>query len=499
MVESEARLAEAQQIANVGSWALDIEENRQIRAKWSAELCRIYGIKESEVPQDFESFLSRIHEDDREPVSRSWAKAVETDGFYELEHRIVRPNGDVRIINTKSRLSKDQTGGIRHWFRASTDVTELKKAENALRESEARLIEAQEIAHIGSWERNFNDAGQTLKWSDEVYRIFGQDKADFKPTRDSLFACIHPEDRASVSQAFECDENHSYDYRIIRPDGEVRFVRAVSLISTAKDGKAFRRTGTVQDITEQEVAALRLNLLENEVQRRYRINAMGEMASSLAHELNQPLAAIGNYVEACRFIVKSGDQELPAAAADCLDNAILQARRAAGVIKSLRRFVGQDDGSHSPEQLNETIREITELASIGAVADGVRLELNLADNLPAVMIDRVQIQQVIANLMRNAMEAMAQSPQRVMSVTSRNNADEELVVEIGDTGAGMSAAALENLFTPFQSSKPGGMGIGLTISRRIIESHGGQLWAKRNPDGGMIFQFSLPLEEETSA
>ena len=496
LVESEAHLEEAQRIARIGSWEYSEAAGK---LDWSPETYRMFGVTPDDFQPSVEGFFEFVHPDDRDMVSHQIELGAKSGAIYRYEHRIVLADGQVRWVHqeTESFSGPDTVLGSRRG--TIQDITERKMRENELHASRARLEEAQAIAHIGSWEIDPRDGA--LIWSDEVFRIFGRDKAEFNPTFESFMMCVHPEDREDVLRSIEHDleeaQDFSYDHRIILPSGEVRTVREVSLVYARKDGVVTRRAGTVQDITEQQKAIQQLNILESEVQRRYRINVMGELASSLAHELNQPLAAVSNYVEASRYILKSSDQEFPEAAVDCLNNAVAQARRAAGVIKSLRRFVGKDDSVRVPEALNEAIREILGLASMGTVVDGVRLDLELADGLPPVPIDRVQIQQVIANLMRNATESMKESPQRVLSISSRQDSGHELVVAISDTGPGMSADALDKLFEPFHSSKPGGMGIGLTISKKIIESHGGRLWVAPNSDGGTIFHFSLPLEEES--
>ena len=466
---------------------------------WSDEVYRLLGVASSEFDGSQATFLEHVHPEDRERLLRQ-AKDLHKGKNLEHTHRLLRADGQERIVHVQGVVTHVLDGVLRRARGFVQDITESKQAEAALAESEQRLAEAQSIGHIGSWEFDGQSGG--LTWSDEVYRIFARDKAVFEPNHDSFMACVHPEDRAGVLQSIEwefaSDENNKFDYRIVRPGGAVRNVRETSRTFAAADGKLIRRAGTLQDITEQENAAQRLNMLENEVQRRYRINAMGELASSLAHELNQPLAAIGNYIEASKHIVNSGDQEFSSCVTECLDNAAVQARRAAGVIKCLRRYIGKDHSAYALEQLNETIREISELASIGAVASGVRVELDLAENLPPVMIDRVQIQQVIANLMHNAAESMATCRQRILTISSHRSPAQELVVAIHDTGAGLSSQALDKLFKPFHSSKVGGMGIGLAISKKIVETHGGRIWVTPNEGDGTIFQFSLPLEEETS-
>lgn len=257
-------------------------------------------------------------------------------------------------------------------------------------------------------------------------------------------------------------------------------------------------TGFIRDLTEREESQAKLDQARNELTRLARVNELGEMASTLAHELNQPLSAIANYVQGCRRMLERLDDEIASRMRGALEETAKQALRAGDIIRHLREFVTRGDTEKGPEDLKKLIEEAGALALVGSRERGIKsvFEYGLEDTV--VIADRVQIQQVLINLMRNAMEAMRDSKVRVLTVTTRPAGDDRLQVEVADTGPGIAEDIAPQLFQPFVTSKPNGMGVGLSISRRIIESHGGELTVRRNEAGGATFTFTLPLMTEAS-
>lgn len=257
-------------------------------------------------------------------------------------------------------------------------------------------------------------------------------------------------------------------------------------------------TGFIRDLTEREESQAKLDQARNELTRLARVNELGEMASTLAHELNQPLSAIANYVQGCRRMLERLDDEIASRMRGALEETAKQALRAGDIIRHLREFVTRGDTEKGPEDLKKLIEEAGALALVGSRERGIKsvFEYGLEDTV--VIADRVQIQQVLINLMRNAMEAMRDSKVRMLTVTTRPVGDDRLQVEVADTGPGIAEDIAPQLFQPFVTSKANGMGVGLSISRRIIESHGGELTVKRNETGGATFTFTLPLMTEAS-
>lgn len=256
------------------------------------------------------------------------------------------------------------------------------------------------------------------------------------------------------------------------------------------EGRYF--TGFIRDLTEREQWQARLQEVQSELARLARLSELGEMASTLAHELNQPLAAIANYTQGCvRFLNRLEDPAVKPVK-DALEETAQQSLRAGEIIRHLREFVTRGETEVTLETMRKLIEEAGALALVGSREQGVRTVFEFAPKGADVLVDRVQIQQVLINLMRNAMEAMRESDLREL-VVKTSTEDGYVVVEIADTGPGISDEISARLFQPFVSSKASGMGIGLSISKRIIEAHGGQISASRNDRGGATFRFSLPL------
>lgn len=254
-------------------------------------------------------------------------------------------------------------------------------------------------------------------------------------------------------------------------------------------------TGFARDITERQTTRERLQELQSELLRASRLSAMGQMASALAHELNQPLTAVINYVQACRRLLQGGETAL-GRLQDAMDKAVAQAGRAGQIIHRMRQFLQKGETERQIERINKVIEEASALALVGAKESGILVRMELSPDLPAVLVDRIQIQQVVLNLVRNSVEALVGSPRR--EVTIKTGASGPMVeVAVADTGPGLDAAVAKQLFQPFITTKSKGMGLGLSISRSIIDAHGGRLWATTNSGGGVTFRFTLPAVEQT--
>jgi two-component system, LuxR family, sensor kinase FixL len=250
-------------------------------------------------------------------------------------------------------------------------------------------------------------------------------------------------------------------------------------------------TGFIRDLTERQDTEHRLQELQGELARLSRLTAMGEMASTLAHEMNQPLSAISNYLQGCRRLLEGIGHPNAAKAKDALSETTKQTLRAGQIIRQLREFVARGETDKRPENLNKLIEETSALALMGAKELGVKTVFRYDNRVGTVLVDKTQIQQVLHNLMRNAIEAMQDSPRKELIVETKR-ADGGLVeVSIADTGSGLDSDVAERLFQPFVTSKATGMGVGLSISKRIIEAHDGDIEAAPNPQGGTVFRFTL--------
>ena len=630
--ESKAWLEEAQRVAHVGYWVWDLQTNHVI---WSDETYRIFGLMPQEGPIDLDKVREMIHPDDREVVFRTAEQAVRSGERADCEHRLFRPSGEMRVVHSLGDLKKDSMGQPYQMFGTTQDITERKRAEEALRRSQFYLSEGQRLAHMGSWAANdlgvrwSDDLG--IYWSDEVYKIFGLDPQKGPPTLEQYLASIHPDDRASMEETIKvmhtqrsgCDVTT----RIVRPDGEVRYVRCVGVpvfengafkafhgttidvteqelltqelrreqaylaeaqrlthsgswaanfvtgqnfhlsdetvrmhgfnpgdaipfegffntvhtedlpavraalenatragadydieyrICRANDGhiRFFRSlghhnpsgeigdyVGTTMDITERKRAEEereRLRLLEADLAHINRVNMLGELAAALAHEIKQPIAAsITNANALSRWLAHNPpDLERARAAATRIEE---EGNRAADVINRLRSFYKK---GVPPERemvdVKNIIEEMIVLLREEAVRHSITIHSELDRETPNVRADRVQLQQVFMNLMLNAMEAMKDTGGE-LTVRSELNPEGQLLISISDTGIGLPAESSDRIFDAFYTTKPQGTGMGLAITRSILESHGGRIWGTPNQGAGTTFHFILPGETEAHA
>jgi len=263
----------------------------------------------------------------------------------------------------------------------------------------------------------------------------------------------------------------------------------------SEQGRVF--TGFVRDLTERQATEARLQELQAELVHMSRLSAMGEMASALAHELNQPLSAIANYLSGARRLLErtgASDQR----ANEALEKAGEQALRAGEIIRRLREFLARGEGERRVEDLPRLVQEACALAMVGVKEHGVRVRYHFAVEAPRVLADRVQVQQVVLNLVRNAIDAMDGQPRRELVVSTAAIGDDMAQISVADTGPGVDEAAAQRLFQPFVTTKATGMGVGLSISRTIVESHGGRIWTEPNPGGGAVFHCTLRLAPDAA-
>jgi two-component system, LuxR family, sensor kinase FixL len=255
--------------------------------------------------------------------------------------------------------------------------------------------------------------------------------------------------------------------------------------------------GFIRDLTERQRTERRLQEVQAELMHVSRLSAMGQMGAALAHELNQPLTAIINYCQAGRRLSETSAGQIPARVGEIMEKAAQQANRAGQIIRRLRQFVEKGSTEHRPEDVNKVVEEASALALVGAKETGIRVSLALSADLPPVAIDKIQVQQVVLNLVRNAVEAMTQSPERNLTIATER-AEANIAVSVSDTGPGLAEPVMRQLFQPFVTTKEKGMGIGLSICRSIIDAHGGRISAHANATRGTRFVFTLPIATEVS-
>src|ERR1700758_1028675 len=381
-------------------------------------------------------------------------------------------------------------------LRKARDELETKVAERTaeLQRSEAYLTKAQRLSHTGSF--GWDVFSGNLYWSEETFRIFECDRAE-QPTLDIVLQRTHPDDRARVQQTLEraAQEMTDLDFerRLLMPKGTIKNIHIVGHPVFDESGDFVEFVGTVMDVTERTRAEEERQALAHA----NRIATMGQLTGSIAHEVNQPIAAArNNAASALRFLSRSPpDLEEVREALDCI---VSDADRAGNVITGIRKLITKTPAPRDDcLDINEAIREMIVLTRGEALKNAVSVQMQL-EGLPLIQGDRVQLQQVVLNLILNAVEAMSSvdGARRELSISTERRGANEILVAVRDTGPGIDPEHLERVFDSFYTTKPSGIGLGLSICRSIIDAHGGRLWAAANEPRGAAFQFTLPAGDQ---
>jgi PAS domain S-box-containing protein len=489
---TQAHFREGQRLARMGSWTSD-----GTKCQWSDELFQIYGLDPRKGVPSTEEFLTIIHAQDRPSMAEAIRLMLEEERGCDVTTRVMRPDGKMRYVRCVGMRVVEQ-GVFKGFLGTGMDVTEQELLTQELRRERAYLNEAQGLAHIGSFACNFV-TGQNFHLSDETIRMHGFDLSGPQVPFEDFFATIQPEDLQGVKDALEkairTRTDYDIEYRICRADnGNIRFFRSLGHHNPA--GEIGDYVGTTIDITERkraEEAREKLRQLEADLAHMNRVNMMGELAAALAHEIKQPITAAVTNAGAClRFLEMERPDILEAR--EAASGTAGCATRAAEIIDRVRALFKKTAPQWEPVNINELIREIALLLQNEIRRHSVAVHLGLAENLPEVMADRVQLQQVLMNLMLNAIEAM-QGVSAHLEINSQQTDDGQLLIAVSDTGLGLPTEKADQIFDAFFTTKPQGTGMGLAISRSIVESHGGRLWASSNSGRGATFRFTLPCEE----
>ncbi len=398
---------------------------------------------------------------------------------------------NARLINELRRV-QDALRDHEHELRQARDELEVKVAERTseLQRSEAYLAEAQRLSHTGSF--GWVPASGESIWSDETFAIFGYDRGT-RPTIELVLARVHPEDRERVQQHIERVARERGDWqiehRLLMPDGSIKHLHVVS-----RPAHSGGYIGAVRDVTAAKRAESSAQEARAELERVARVTNLGELTASIAHELNQPLAAIVTDAGASLCWLDKQPPEVQRAR-EGLKRTIEEGVRAGEILKRIRRLVAKSPSRKDWVDVNKTIEEVIELTRSEIQRHDISLETRLSTDLPLIRGDRIQLQQVILNLMINAMQSMSGLTPAELTVKSGKDVTNRVVVSVVDSGRGLQEANVDRLFEPFYTTKPDGMGMGLAICRSIISDHKGRLWATPNMPRGAVFQFALPSDD----
>jgi two-component system, LuxR family, sensor kinase FixL len=384
-------------------------------------------------------------------------------------------------------------------LRASHLVLELQASEASLRESEQRMSLAVDAADFGIWIR---DLARNEIWATDKWRAFfgftSSERLDF----ERILQRLHPDDRDGFRQvlptALAGGGTYDTEFRLILPDGQTRWIASHGRVEFDAKGKPTRVRGSSRDFTASKQAEQEMQLLRQEIAHVGRVSMMGQLASALAHEINQPLGAILRNAEAAELFMQEAApdlDEIRAIIADIRNDD----QRAGAVIDRMRGLLKRESLDTRALDVAELVGDVSTLVRADAAARQVKLEVDVPGDLPCVRGDRVHLQQVLLNVILNAMDALeASRGDRRVSVTAALDGSETVEIAVSDTGSGIPPDKLTHVFDPFFTTKPNGLGMGLPISRTIIEAHGGRFWAENNNSGGAIFSFTLPVTKETA-
>jgi PAS domain S-box-containing protein len=430
-------------------------------------------------------WTAAVHPDDLPGLMATWQRILAAEQPGEAEARLRRRDGAYRWFLFRANPLRDESGRVVKWYGTNTDIDDRKRAYEF-------LAEAQRVSRTGSFITDL--LAEDHNWSGELYRIFGIDPAT-KVTVQAVRDLVHPEDIPAFDAGIErSTKGTDFDlvFRIRTPNGSDKYVHAVARVIEHVAGRPVF-IGAVRDVTESKLAEDALSRARAELARVSRIVTLGALTASIAHEINNPLTGIVTNAAACLRMLAVDPPDLEGAR-DTARRTIRDGRRASSVVTRLRALFANKPAVTEPVDLNDATREVVTLSRGELQRAQVVVRLELSDDLPPVTGDRVQLQQVVLNLLLNAADAMSDIDDRPreLRITTERDADDGARLSMCDSGVGIDPQDASRLFDPFYTTKTGGMGMGLWVSRSIIESHGGRLWATPSNGRGATFSFTIP-------
>jgi PAS domain S-box-containing protein len=453
-----------------------------------------YGVKLARDLGDI--WRSIAHPGDYPAMQAAWREAVASGSALDTTGRIRRKDGGYRWMHIVAEPLRDASGEIVRWYGVNTDIEEHKQTQQALERSEAFLSDAQRLSRTGSIATRLPECD--MWWSEETYRIFDV-PTYLTPNMDLIAGRTHPDDFELVERAHERamkgEPQIDHEFRLLMPDGAVKHVHYVAHLTAPESGKV-EYVGALMDVTDRVTAQEALDRSTAELAHVTRVTMLGEMAASIAHEVTQPLAAIVTAGDAAARWLNRPRPDLDEVGLS-IGNMTRDAKRATDIIRQIRAMAQKRDPSPMPLDLNALARETVELLRRELEAHAIDIETGGLRRALHVTVDRVQIQQVIINLMMNAVHAMSAVTDRArrLKLVTRRFDGEHAQLRVEDSGTGISEENNRRLFAPFFTTKKEGMGMGLSICRSIVEAHGGRIWAESKEGEGTTMQFILPLDE----
>jgi PAS domain S-box-containing protein len=490
LVRSEAYLAETQKLTHTGTWAWDARSQTVLFC--SEEMFRIYGLDPQLDPPTRKNFRQRVHPEDRNRVDERQARVVnEKVGSFD-EFRIVLPDGTVKHVGSTWHTFLDGSGELIELIGTATDITERKRAEEALRESERSARSA--LDGIAGLVAIMTPNGEVETVNRQCVEYFGRPVEEQKDwvTTDM----VHPEDLPlmldNFKRAIASEIPYHFEQRLRRFDGEYRWFETRGGAVRDDTGSIVRWYVLLTDIEDRMRALARLAQAQLELAHANRVATMGQLTASITHEVNQPITAAVTYALAARRFLSAKPPNFREVD-DALSLIVKEGNRAGEVVGRVRALIKKAPARRDAVEINDAILGVIVLTRTEAANNSVSVRTQLAEGLPRVQGDRVQLQQVLLNLIINAIEAMRDvgEGERELLISSCNEPD-GVSVEVRDSGPGFAPADIDRVFEAFYSTKPSGMGLGLSICRSIIEAHNGRLWASPNVPRGAIFRFIAP-------
>lgn len=418
---------------------------------------------------------------------------IVSDRAAECEARLRRFDGQYRWFLLRTNPLRDDSGKTFKWYGTKTDIDDRKRTEEQLRRSQAFIAESQRLARLGGFSWRV-DSGE-ITWSDELYRIFEFEQGSLV-TLERIGSRVHPEDSPLLGDMIERAQRAAgdleYEHRLLMPNRSVKHLYLVAHATQDKQGQ-LEYIGAVQDVTERRLAEEALGQARSDLAHVTRVTSLGVLTASIAHEVNQPLSGIVTNASTCLRML-AADPPNVEGARETAKRTIRDANRASELVTRLRALFSKKESTTEPVDLNEAAQEVIALSLSELQRNRVILRPKFADGLPVVAGDRVQLQQVILNLLKNASEAMrgVDDRPRQLQIGTERGADGTVRLTVQDSGVGLDPHDMDRLFQAFYTTKNDGMGIGLSVSRSIIERHHGRLWAEPNDGPGATFSFSVP-------